>query len=60
MVDAEGGGDDADLPVFAEIESTNLGMQFGRNHRAPPGAPGGLASAVEGVTRDAIGALMMR
>ena len=26
MVDVEGGGDGADLPVFAEIESANLGV----------------------------------
>ena len=41
MVDAEGGGDGADLPVFAEIEAANLGVLLGRDHGAPPGTRDG-------------------
>ena len=33
MVDAEVGGDGADLPVLAVIEAANLGVLFGRDHR---------------------------
>ena len=52
MVDAERGGDGADLPVFAEIEAANLGVQFGRDPGEPPGGTrDGLARAVEGATR---------
>src|SRR3989441_7015921 len=51
MVDAEGRGDSADFPVFAEIEAANLGVQFGRDHGEPPGTRDGSARAVEGATR---------
>ena len=51
MVDVEGGGDGADLPVFAEIESANLGVLFGRAHGGPAGTRDGSASTVEGATR---------
>ena len=51
MVDAEGGGDGADLPVLAEIEAANLGVLLGRDHGAPPGTRDGSARAVEGATR---------
>ena len=51
MVDVEGGGDGADLPVFAEIESANLGVLFGRAHGGPVGTGDGSASTVEGATR---------
>ena len=51
MVDVEGGGDGADLPVFAEIESANLGVLLGRDHGAPPGTRDGPARAVDGATR---------
>jgi len=45
MVDAEGGGDGADLPVFAVIEATNLAVLFGRDQQAPPGVRRGPATA---------------
>ena len=32
MVDAEVGGDGADLPVFAVVEAANLRVLFGRDH----------------------------
>jgi hypothetical protein len=51
MVDAEGGGDGADLPVFAEIEAANLGVLLGCDHRGPPGTRDEPARAVEGATR---------
>ena len=41
MVDAEGGGDGADLPVLAEIEAANLGVLLGRDHGASPGTRDG-------------------
>jgi hypothetical protein len=31
MVDAEGGGDGADLPMLAAIEATDLGVLLGRD-----------------------------
>jgi len=45
MVDAKGGADGADGPVFAVIEATNLGVLFGRDHQGPPGARRGPATA---------------
>src|ERR1700682_3205979 len=51
MVDVEGGGDGADLPVFAEIQATNLRVLVGRDYGAPPGTRDGPARAVEGATR---------
>ena len=51
MVDAEGRGDGADLPVLAVIEAANLGVLLGRDHGAPPGTRDGSARAVEGARR---------
>jgi hypothetical protein len=51
MVDGEGRGDRADLPVLAEIETANLGVLLGRDHAGSPGTRDGLASAVEGARR---------
>ena len=51
MVDAEGRGDGADLPVLAVIEPTNLGVLLGRDHGASPGTRDGSARAVEGARR---------
>ena len=51
MVDAEGGGDGADLPVLAVIEAANLGVLLGRDHGASPGTRDGSARAVEGARR---------
>ena len=50
-MDAEIGDDDADLPVFAEVESADLGVLLGRDHDAPLGTRDGPARAVEGATR---------
>ena len=51
MVDAERGGDGADLPMLAVIEPANLGVLLGRDHGAPPGTRDGSARAVEGARR---------
>ena len=51
MVDAEGRGDGADLPVLAVIEAANLGVLLGRDHGASPGTRDGSARAVEGARR---------
>ena len=51
MVDAEVGGDGADLPVFAVVEAANLGVLFGGDHRTPLRTRDGSASAVERATR---------
>ena len=51
MVDAEGRGDGADLPVLAVIEPTNLGVLLGRDHGASPGTRDESARAVEGARR---------
>ena len=44
MVDAEVGGDRADLPVLAEIETADLGVLLGRDHRAPSSTRAGAAT----------------
>ena len=51
MVDAEGRGDGADLPVLAVIEPANLGVLLGRDHGASPGTRDESARAVEGARR---------
>ena len=51
MVDGEGRGDGADLPVLAEIKPANLGVLLGRDHAGSPGTRDGRASAVEGARR---------
>ena len=51
MVDAEVGGDRADLPVLAVVEAANLRALFGRDHGGPLRTRDGSASAVEGATR---------
>ena len=51
MVDAEGRGDGADLPVLAVIEPANLGVLLGRDHGASPRTRDGSARAVEGARR---------
>ncbi len=51
MVDAEGGGDGADLPMLAVIEATDLGVLLGRDHGESPGTRDGSARAVEGARR---------
>jgi hypothetical protein len=51
MVDAEGGGDGADLPVLAVIQSANLGVLLGGDHGASPRTRDGSARAVEGARR---------
>ncbi len=44
MVDAEVGGDRADLPVLAEIEPPDLGVLLGRDHRTPSSTRAGAAT----------------
>jgi hypothetical protein len=51
MVDAELGGDGADLPVFAVVEAANLGVLFGRDHGDPSETRDGPARTGEGATR---------
>ena len=51
MVDAEGRGDGADLPVLAVIQATNLGVLLGRDHDASPGTRDESARAVVGARR---------
>jgi hypothetical protein len=52
MVDAEGRGDGADLPVLAVIEPSDLGVLLGRDHGAsPPRTRDGPARAVVGARR---------
>jgi len=51
MVDAEGRGDGADLPMLAVIEAPNLGVLLGRDHGVAPGTHDESARAVEGARR---------
>ena len=45
MVDAEGGGDGPDPPVFAEVQTTNLGVLCGADHLGAPSRRDGPATA---------------
>ena len=51
MMDAEGRGDGADLPVLAVIESPDLGVLLGCDHGASPRTRDESARAVEGARR---------
>ena len=51
MVDAEGRGDGADLPVLAVVKPPNLGVLLGRDHGGSPRTRDGSARAVEGARR---------